>query len=93
MTYTVTGILLGTEYVVQWKDGKVRGTQFIKDVIEAQAKAYKGIGLGPVGQYYSGPPLKDPLSALFLMREVFDEIVDATGDVPEAADVPEGAVS
>lgn len=92
MIYTVKGVLLGTPYTVQWDDGKIRGTEIIKDIIQAEAKAYEGVPIGPVGQYTEKAHLKNPLSALFLMRNIFDEILAVTGDVPEADELPEGAV-
>ncbi len=51
--------------------------------------------IGPVcGPYKDNDYLNDPLSSLFLMKNyVFDEILEATGNVPIAPDVPDGTIA
>lgn len=50
--------------------------------------------IGPVcGPYKESNYLGNPFSALFLMTEhFFDEILEVTGDVPQAPSVPDGAI-
>lgn len=92
MMYTVTGRYRRKQYTVEWNDGKLRGTDFIKTAIRANAEALEGRAVGPVGQYTTTKHLKDPLSALFVMLDFFDEITEVTGDAPEAEAVPEGRI-
>lgn len=92
MTYTVKA-LLGTKlYTVTYEAGQLTGDEFAVDVLQINNQALQGTLIGPVGMYFDRDYLKNPLAALFLMREVFDEILELTGEVPEPPDVPDGAV-
>jgi hypothetical protein len=93
--YTVKGKLRGKIYTVTYKKGltgkvELSGDSIIVKLIEIRAASPRPIG--PVGMYFDKDLLKEPLAALFVILEVFDEIIEATGDVPEAPEIPEGAV-
>lgn len=47
--------------------------------------------VGPVGQYMDRD-INEPLAALFMMKECFQEIISAEGDLPCAEDIPDGAI-
>ncbi len=92
MRYTVTGTIEGRTFTVTYEDGRITGDEPAVRLIEATARSLEGEPVGPVGGPYTDRDhLRDPLSALFVMREAFDEVVSATGDVPEAPDAPEDA--
>lgn len=46
--------------------------------------------VGPVGQYMDRD-IDEPLAALFMMIECFQEIVGSEGELPTADELPEGA--
>lgn len=48
--------------------------------------------VGPVGQYMDRD-IDEPLAALFMMMECFQEIISTDGDLPKAGDIPEGALA
>jgi len=97
MKYSVTGKIGGHTYIVIYSKlpalkPRLTGDDVAVKLIEIRAQALQGSILGPVGMYFDRDYLNDPLAALFVIREVFDEIVEASGDVPEAPDVPGGAI-
>ena len=47
--------------------------------------------VGPVGQYMDRD-IDEPLAALFMMLECFQEIESYEGDLPTAEELPEGAI-
>jgi hypothetical protein len=96
MTYTVTGTIAGKTYSVTYRKlpllkPKLTGDRVAVDIVTIVAQTTRGL-LGPVGMTLKPPYLNDPLAALFVMLEVFDEILETSGDVPEAPSVPNGAI-
>lgn len=82
MTYHIIGILDDDVVELTWEDGTLTGDLVAITRIEARVVE---IGTGPFG-----PPtadlvadLADPLSALFIIDEVLDEVGILEGDVPE----------
>jgi hypothetical protein len=97
MMYNVTGKIRGYTLRVTYSKlpllkPKLTGDAVAVKFIEHKAKTLQGTLIGPVGTYFDRNYLNDPLAALFLMLEVFDEILETSGDVPEAPAVPDGAI-
>lgn len=99
MKMTVTGTIRGQPVSLTYSRGlvgkpKLEGDILAVDEVLLAAEVRKGEAVGPVGgPYVTENYLNDPLAALFLMLEVFDEgSLQATGDVPEAPGAPEGAI-
>lgn len=95
MIYSVTGVYGTSEATVTWVDGVLRGGRpgqaptgwdiAALAAIELKALRLEGREVGPIpGPYTTADHIDDPLSALFVMREVFEVIVSTRGDVPEA---------
>jgi len=90
--FTVKGKLLNKSYSVTYDAGRLTGDRPIVDLVKIEARVQEGQPVGPVGQYTDGDHLQDPLSALFLIKDVFTSIDEVTGEIPEADDAPEGAI-
>jgi hypothetical protein len=93
MTYTLTVDFKGGRYTLTWDHGEVSSDNdaFLL-FVTATAKGLEGRAIGPVmGPYTRINHLADPLSTVCLVREL-GEIVDTTGELPEAPSVPEGAM-
>jgi len=71
---------------------KLTGNPVAVELIESEARVLKGQPVGPIGTYFDKDYLEEPLAALFVMLEVFDEVLEISGDIPEADDVPDGAI-
>ena len=90
--FTVTGIFEGVVASVTWDAGEFVVNQETDEAdvaailgVELRAARLAGQEVGPVGGPYTFENhLADPLSALFVIREAFDEIGIVEGDVPEA---------
>lgn len=76
--------------VITWTDGKLEGGDFAAYLRE-ELRRVNGAPVGPI-HYYTDPIMEDPLAVLLVMRDLFDEVVDAEGDVPEAPKLPPGAI-
>ena len=64
------------------------------ELVKYEAKALEGSPVGtPPGPTTIHSHLKSALSAKFIMYQVFNEVLNVTGDVPYPPDVPEGAIS
>ena len=91
MSFEVTGIFEGTVATVVWDAGEiVFGPESEpEDVaaslgVELHAARLEGRDVGPIGGPYTQTNhLRDPLSALFVIRDAFDDVGIAEGDVPE----------
>lgn len=78
---------------IEWNEGELIGPEGIVRRVRAEAAAKEGIELGP----FEGPTtrtrhLANPLSALFLLFEVFADDAIVSGDVPTRPPIPEGAI-
>lgn len=91
--FTVTGVINGeTEQLTyEMLDGKgsVSGDEMAMFMFRTALE--RKTSIGPVGQYLDRN-INEPLSALFMMIECFDEIIECSGEVPEADEIPEGAI-
>jgi hypothetical protein len=93
MSYTVHGRLEGRRVSITWDDGALSGDQTAVDILQIRAKVLEGTDVGPpTGPYTVRRHLADPLSTIFLMRDLLGEDITADGDVPEPPPVPDGAV-
>lgn len=98
MKIFVTGTIRGQSTRLTYSKGliggpKLDGDALAIDEVTLMAKLKTGDPVGPVGgPYVTSNYLASPLAAVFLIREVFDEGVEITGDVPEPPPVPDGAV-
>lgn len=97
MRYDVKGAINGNTYSVTYSKlpglkSALTGDAVVISLIESEARVLAGRLNGPVGMTFDGDYLQDPLAALFVMLEVFDEITETSGDVPEAPAVPDGAI-
>lgn len=90
--FTVNGNILNKKRSVTYDAGKLAGDRVAVDLVKIEAQAMEGRAVGPIGQYTDSNHLQDPLSALCLIMGVFTTIDEITGEVPEAEDVPEGAI-
>lgn len=98
MMYSVTGKIGKHTYSVNYSKlpllkPKITGDDVAVKFIEHKAKLLQGRLIGPIGMYFEKDYLDEPLAALFVMLEVFDEVLEISGDIPEADDVPDGAIS
>ena len=84
MKYTVTGTAKnGNQVSITWEDGRLSGDYVTVKLAESLAEALEGEPVGPVcGPYTTTNHLADPLSAIFILREVI-EVQSAAGDVPK----------
>lgn len=93
MIYQIKGEKLSKEYNLVYNDGQLSGDEFAVRLVETHAEALEGQMVGPVGGPWTETDhLSDSLSALFVMRAAFDEILEVKGDVPEMPEVPEQAI-
>jgi len=98
MKFNVTGTIRGQPVTLTYSKGLIGGPTLTGDAlaveeVEFMVQALQGTSLGPVGgPYFTKNYLKEPLAAVFLIREVFDEDAEFTGDVPEPPRAPKGAI-
>lgn len=91
--FQVTGVILGeTESIrYDWENGvgRIEGDPTVMFLMRNALE--RNTPVGPVGQPMERD-LDEPLAALFMIRECFDEILSCEGEVPEAEELPDGAV-
>jgi hypothetical protein len=94
--FSASGKIVGTGDLatIQWTDGIVRGDRFACDLLRGVARDRDGQFVGPVeGPYTLRDHLKSGLSAVMLIRELFDEeTLQWAGDVPAREPLPEGVI-
>ena len=97
MKYTARIRQWGREVELTWEDGELSGDQDIVDrlTLEAELREGSDVSHTPTGPATQTNHLSDPLSTLrLLQRFIADEdILELTGDVPEAPEVPEGGIA
>jgi hypothetical protein len=90
--FRVTGTIDGSVGSVSWEDGDlVRDAEDItaEDLaavlaVHFRASRMEGRAVGPItGPHTMRDHLSDPLSALFIIYDTFDEVGAVEGDVPE----------
>ncbi len=91
--FQVTGVIMGETETIRydWEDGtgKIEGGPAVMFLMRNALE--RKTAVGPVGQ-----PLKrdldEPLAALFMIRECFDEITACEGEIPQADELPEDVI-
>ncbi|HPZ75295.1 MAG TPA: hypothetical protein PK723_05760 [Candidatus Pacearchaeota archaeon] len=92
--FKVRGKWMGKEYEVIWDKGRLTGDFIIIKLIENEAESLEGIPVGfPTYVSSTYNHLKSGLSVLKIAYNVFDEIIEITGDVPTVPPVPEGGIA
>jgi hypothetical protein len=90
MAFTVSGSIRSRKYKVTYEGpGKLSGDRLAVDLVKIEAATRPHVE-GPVGHYYTGNYLDDPLAALSLIQNVFTAVDEVTGDVPTAEEVDLG---
>lgn len=93
MGFTIQGKLLGRLCTVTYDRGELTGDEFAVESARRRAEALEGQAVGPVcGPYTTTGHLREPLSAAFIISDVFDEVTGAWGDLPEPPPVPDDAI-
>lgn len=93
--FSVVGTIRGSDKLrgVEWDNGTLTGDRLACFVLTQESEARRGVPVGPdEGPYTFRDHLRDPLSALMLMRELFSDDAQFSGDVPVRPDIPEGAI-
>lgn len=90
--FIIRGKWMGKEYKVIWDKGKLTGDFAMIRLITDEAESLEGIPISfPTYVSSAYNHLKSGLSVLKIAYNVFDEIIEITGDVPTVPPVPEGA--
>lgn len=91
--FKITGKINGEieSITYNWKNGRgsIEGDTMVMFMMKGEMELNTPVG--PVGQYMERD-INDPLSALFMIRECFDEIISSEGSIPEAEHIPPGAI-
>jgi len=81
--FTAIGVFGGRSVSVTWSDGKLIGDTYAVVKIRNLASDSHGKEVGPGhGPTTLRDHLKSPMSALMLIDEVLDEIIEVEGDKP-----------
>ncbi|MGN0114829.1 MAG: hypothetical protein ACI4DY_09645 [Monoglobaceae bacterium] len=85
----IDGVEQSIEYTVVNGTGSYKGDLLVdfkmRNALESLAPT------GPVGQFLERD-LNNPLSAFCMMLECFDEVIKTEGNIPTAAELPDGAI-
>ncbi|MCM3079591.1 hypothetical protein [Brevibacillus invocatus] len=96
MRYTIRGTFNERPAAITWHDGKLIAPtvddQALVRRVKAEAEALEGQSVGVVGQYTATNHLAAPLSALVIIQSVMDSVDRVEGDVPQAEELPDGAI-
>ena len=91
--FTITGLINGTSQKIEyfWEDGigSYKGDILIEFKMKTALESHAPTG--PVGQPLERD-LDEPLSAFSMMMECFDTIEKIEGQVPQAAQLPDGVI-
>ena len=94
MRFVATGQLTGSSRIasVQWEDGRLSGDAGAVALALLLATTADPVG-PPEGPYTERDHLQDPLSAIMLIRDLFQPgTVSVEGDIPTRPAIPEGAI-
>lgn len=95
MKYTAKGKYHGRPAAIIWQDGKLIAPTAddlsLVQMVKAEAAAQEGHSVGVIGQYTTTNHLTDPLSALVIIQSVMG-VDSLEGDVPQAEELPKGAI-
>lgn len=97
MSFTITGLLRSQEVSLRWEEGRILPVDDHSRVaalqVERLTEVLEGEPVGPPGgPVTENAHLKDPLSAVFIIRQVLEQITGESGDLPEPQEIPEGAI-
>jgi hypothetical protein len=82
---------------VTWEDGELSGPNpDMLDVTRLEADVMEGQAVGPLptGPFTITNHLNDSLSAFCLIQSIVppEDVLEASGDIPEPPELPEGAI-
>lgn len=90
--FKITGVINGEKESLTYEfvngRGSVSGDEMAMFMFKNSMERHTPVG--PVGQYMDRD-IDEPLAALFMMMECFEEIISSEGDLPNAEELPEGA--
>lgn len=76
---------------ITWDNGALSGDGFAVDLVRLKARSMEGYLVGPpTGPWTDTEHLKDPLSTIFVVGELFEII--SVDNPPKLPKVPEGAI-
>jgi hypothetical protein len=86
-----------TRQEVTWEDGELSGAgEDLLTLIRLEAEVREGsaVGLIPTGPFTTTNHLNNSLSAFCLIQSMVppEDFLDASGDIPEPPELPEGAI-
>lgn len=88
--FSAKGTVRGRKAEVTWDKGQIAGDVVAVERIKAEARGLEGEAVGPVcGPYTLTDHLSDALSAVHIVRMVFDDGAEFSGDVPEPPELDE----
>lgn len=91
--FTITGIINGESeklsYDIKDGHGVISGDDMAMFMFKCALE--RNTPTGPVGQYLDRD-IDQPISALFMIMECFEKIVNYEGDLPTASSIPNGAI-
>jgi hypothetical protein len=95
--WTIALCYWDTRQEITWEDGQLSGTDedllaFIR--LEAEALEGSPVGLIPTGPFTTTNHLNDSMSAFCLIQSMVppEDFLEASGDIPEPPELPEGAI-
>lgn len=91
MRFEAKGTIQGKAVRIAWENGSLFGTKMLVKAVLVEASNLEGELVGPVGQQTSTKHLRSPLSARLIIDRVLPDAV-YSGEVPEPASVPDGAI-
>lgn len=92
--FILIGKVIGREAQVTWDQGVITGDNELVKRITMGARALEGIDVSfPTMEGTTYNHLANPLSALYLIRNTFDEVLCSKGKVPQLPRVRKGAIS
>ncbi len=90
--FKIIGMINGKEHFLTYDlidgHGSVSGDEIAMFLFRSAMERKRPVG--PVGQYMDRD-IDEPLAALFMMMECFQEVTGSEGELPEAGELPEGA--
>lgn len=91
--FTITGLINGTKQKIEynWDDGIGSYNGDILVDFKMRTALESHATLGPIGQYLERD-LDEPLAALCMMLECFDEVEKIEGDIPTATKLPDDVI-
>jgi len=93
MKWTVKGKYKGKQVEMVWDNGKLSGSLKLINALRRRAALLEGTLVGPVGgPFTQRHHLQDPLSAIYLVWDLFDEDPKASGEIPYPPKVPKDAI-